>query len=141
MPRYPRFGIWNTLHDGEITAVAADASDTVTIFVSIPYLRRRLQPLGDSFVLTLSGVRQLQFRDFSGTISSLPDELALTATEILSSESQSMPVTVETTAGQLLADFDAVQFALDTGQPVGYDAIEKACHEYWDEGSAKHKKA
>jgi hypothetical protein len=141
MPHDPRFDIWNVLHDGEITAIATDRSDTATIFVSIPYLRRRLQPLGDSFVLTLSGVRQLQFRDFSGTISSLPDELELTAPEILSSESQQMPVTVETTGGQLLADFDDVQIALDTGQPVEYDAIEKVCHEYWDEWSAKHKKA
>src|SRR5947209_16892377 len=87
MPRDPRFDLWNVLHDGEITAVAA-AGDTATIFVSIPYLRRRLQPLGDSVVLTLSGVRQLQFRDFSGTISSLSQELELTAPEILSSESQ-----------------------------------------------------
>jgi hypothetical protein len=140
MSHDPRFHIWNTLHDGEITAVAADASDTVTIFVSIPYLRRRLQPLGDSFVLTLSGVRQLQFRDFSGTISSLRDELDLTAPEILSSESAHMPVTVETTSGQLLADFDDVQFALDTGQSVTYEAIEKVCHEYWDEWSAKQPK-
>ena len=111
MPHDPRFDIWNVLHDGEITAIATDRSDTATIFVSIPYLRRRLQPLGDSFVLTLSGVRQLQFRDFSGTISSLPDELELTAPEILSSESQQMPITVETTGGQLLADFDDVQIA------------------------------
>ncbi len=50
-----------------------------------------------------------------------------------------MPVTIETTGGQLLADFDDLQFALDTGQSVSYEAIEKACHEYWDEWSAKHK--
>jgi hypothetical protein len=141
MPRDPRFHLWNVLHDGEITAVAADAGDTATIFISIPYLRRRLQPLGDSFVLTLSGVRQLQFRDFSGTISSLSDELEHTAPEILSSKSEHMPVTVDTTSGQLLADFDAVHFALDTGQPVSYEAIEEVCHNYWDEWSAKHKKA
>jgi hypothetical protein len=141
MARDPRFDIWNTLHDGEITAVSAADSDTATIFVSIPYLRRRLQPLGDSFVLTLSGVRQLQFRDFSGSISSLPAELELTAPEILSSESQQMPVTVETTGGQLLADFDNVQFALDTGERVSYEAIERVCRDYWNEWSAKHPKA
>jgi hypothetical protein len=111
MPRDARFGLWNTLHDGEITAVSADAGTTVTIFVSIPYLRRRLRPLGDSFVLTLLGVRQLQFRDFSGTISSLRDELEFTAPEILSSESENMPVTVETTGGQLFADFVLLCFA------------------------------
>jgi hypothetical protein len=47
----PRIAIWNILHDGEITAVSEDVG-TLTMFVSIPYLRRRLTPLGDSFVLT-----------------------------------------------------------------------------------------
>jgi hypothetical protein len=141
MPRDARFNIWNTLHDGELTAVSADDRDTVTIFVSIPYLRRRLQPLGDSFVLTLSGVKQLQLRDFSGTVSSLRDALEHAAPEILSSDSEEMPLTVETTGGQLLAAFDEVHFALDTGEDVAYETIEQVCREYWDEWSSKHKKA
>jgi len=64
-----RIAIWNVLHDGEITAVSEDG-DTLTMFVSIPYLRRRLKPLGDSFVLTLAGVRRAECRDFGGAASS-----------------------------------------------------------------------
>ena len=141
MQREPRIDIWNVLHDGEITAVSGDDSDVVTLFVSIPYLRRRLQPLGDSIVLTLSGVRQLQFRDFGGSVTSLREELEETAPEILSSESEHMPITVDTTAGQLLADYDDMQLALDTGQTVAYEALERICQEYWDEWSVKHPKA
>ena len=48
-----RIEIWNILHDGEITAIEGEDSDTLTMFVSIPYLRRRLKPIGDSFVLTM----------------------------------------------------------------------------------------
>jgi hypothetical protein len=141
MQREPRIDIWNVLPDGEITAVSGDDSGVVTLFVSIPYLRRRLQPLGDSIVLTLSGVRQLQFRDFGGSVTSLREELEETAPEILSSESEHMPITVDTTTGQLLADYDDVQLALDTGQAVAYEAMERVCQEYWDEWSAKHPKA
>lgn len=45
----PRFGIWNALHDGEITIAVREATDVVVMFVSIPYVRRRIEPLGDSF--------------------------------------------------------------------------------------------
>jgi hypothetical protein len=55
-----RIAIWNVLHDGEITAISEDG-DTLTMFVNIPYLRRRLKPLGDSFILTLAGVRQAEW--------------------------------------------------------------------------------
>jgi hypothetical protein len=55
-----RIEIWNVLHDGEITVVSEDG-DTLTLFVSIPYLRRRLKPLGDSFVLVLEGLSWLSF--------------------------------------------------------------------------------
>src|SRR5580765_1578392 len=99
-----RIAIWNVLHDGEITAVAEDG-DTLTMFVSIPYLRRRLEPLGDSFVLTLAGVRRAECRNFGGAASSaspLRAELEIGSPEILSTESVSMPVTIETTLGQLV---------------------------------------
>ena len=71
---------------------------------------------------------------------SLLGEFEAAVNEIIQKVAPEM-IIVETTGGQLLADFDGVQIALDTGQPVGYDAIEKVCHEYWDEWSAKHKKA
>jgi len=136
----PRIAIWNVLHDGEITALAGEGTETVTLFVSIPYLRRRMEPLGDSFVLTLSGVRQLQFRDFSGSVSSLTDELQQTAPEILSTVSEQMPITVATTAGELLADFDDIHIACETGESVSYEVVDKISEEYWDEWDTKSKK-
>ena len=137
-----RIAIWNVLHDGEITAVAEDG-DTLTMFVSIPYLRRRLKPLGDSFVLTLAGVRRAECRDFGGAASSaspLREELEIGSPEILSTESVSMPVTIETSLGQLVLDFESIRFALDTGQDTDYETIEKVCDEYWTEWKAKSER-
>jgi hypothetical protein len=142
-PMDTRIQIWNVLHDGEITAVSEDG-DTLTMFVSIPYLRRRLKPLGDSFVLTLAGVKQAVCRDFGGAASSacsLRDELEIGTPEILKTESESMPVTIETTMGQLILDFESIRFALDTGQPVEYETIEKVCEEFWTEWQAKAEQA
>ena len=135
-----RINIWNVLHDGEITAVS-EHGDVLTMFVSIPYLRRRLKPLGDSFVLTLTGVKRVECRDFDGATSPLGEELEIGTPEILKTESESMPVTIETTMGQLILDFQSIRFALDTGQDVGYETIEKVCHEYWTEWQVKAEQA
>jgi hypothetical protein len=135
-----RIQIWNHLHDGEITAVAEDG-DTLTMFVSIPYLRRRLKPLGDSFVLTLSGVRQAECRDFVGAISSLGEEFDIGTPEILQTKSEFVPVTIDTTMGQLILDFQTIRFALDTGQSVDYKTIAKASEDYWTESRTKTAQA
>jgi len=39
-----RIQIWNVFHDGEITAISEEGGEALTMFVSIPYLRRRMEP-------------------------------------------------------------------------------------------------
>ena len=133
--------IWNILHDGEITAVEGEHSDRLTMFVSIPYLRRRLQPLGDSFILRLEGVKRAEFHTFDGTPTPFREELDIGTPEILKTESESMPVTIETTMGNLVLDFQSIRFTLDTGQKTDFETIEKVCHEYWDEWTRKAEQA
>ena len=133
-----RIAIWSVLHDGEITAVSQH-DVTLTMFVSISYLRRRLSPLGDSFVLSLKGVRTFQFRTFDGALE--PDQLDIGSPEILGTDSTSMPVNIDTTLGKLLIDFDSVDLAMDTGQAVTFEAIDRIAEEYWTEWEAKAAKA
>ena len=133
-----RIAIWNLLHDGEITAFSREGT-TLTVFVSIPYLRRRVPPLGDSFVLTLRGLRKLEFRTFEDELSDLADELDVGSVEILETASESMPISISTTLGTLLLDFDGVQVALDTGQATDYATLDRICVEYWDEWERRAK--
>jgi hypothetical protein len=127
------------MHDGEITVAARDG-DSVQLFVSIPYLRGRLMPLGDSFSLHLSGVRSFEFSDYEEKkkTSSLAD-VAMRGIEILSTDSTVMPIKVATTQGFLMLDFDELEIRLDTGQVVSYQTVYAACQEYWDEWSSKTK--
>ena len=131
--------IWNVLHDGDITAIEMGLDCSCTLFVNIPYLRRRISPLGDSFVLVLSGVKQIEFRNFDGTLSTLEDELNVSTPEILRSNSESMPICVETTTGNLLLNYENIAFRLDTGQPIEFEVIEAACRDYWDEWQRRAK--
>ena len=138
----PRLAVWNTLHDGEITVLGREEPSTVVMFVSIPYLRRRLAPLGDSFALRLHGVRRFEFAVFDAEeITTSLDEIAESGLEILSTESQAMPVKIETTQGFLTVDFDSLDITLDSGQPVAHEQIDRVSAEYWDEWSAAHQKA
>lgn len=137
-----RFTIWNVLHDGEITAVSEDG-DTLTMFVNIPYLRRRLKPLGDSFILSLAGVQSAECRNFDGaasSASSLRQELEIGSPTILHTESESMPITIHTSLGRVILDFQSIRFALDTGQDTDYKTIRRVSEEYWSEWRAKYKR-
>jgi len=109
------------------------------MFVNIPYIRRRLEPLGDSFVLTLRGLNRLEFHNFDGTTTSLREEIEVGTLGILSTESESMPVKIETTLGQLILEFESISFAMDTGQETAYETIEKACEEFWTEWGKRAK--
>jgi len=130
-----RIEIWNLLHDGFITAIEQNG-DTLTMFVSIPYLRRRMKPIGDSFNLTLSGLSRMDFCDPWGEIHSFAEELGVgvvTGPTIISSHSDSMPITIELDYGRLVLDFQSISFALDTGGSVGFEEIEEVAAAYWQE--------
>jgi len=132
-----RIAIWNTLHDGEITVLAMEG-DTLVMFVSIPYIRERLAPLGDSFILRLHGFHSLEFDDGKNKHSYLT-EISKSGIEILSTDSESMPVKISTTSGFLTLDFDRIDITTDTGRSVSYEEIYKACFEFWEDWSIKAK--
>ncbi len=138
----PRIAVWNTLHDGEITVIGREEPATLVVFVSAPYLRRRLAPLGDSFSLRLRGVRRFEFAVFDALeVTTSLDEIAELRLEILSTDSQAMPVKIATPQGSLTLDFDSLDISLDTGQPIAHEEIARVSEEFWDEWAASHETA
>jgi hypothetical protein len=125
-----RIAIWNLLHDGEVSKLTRE-NTSVTIEVDIGYLRRRLTPPGDSFVLKLYGITTLSFSSWDDRAETLEQAVALGQLEILSTESKDMPVVVMTTMGELTIAFESVQIALETGQPIACADIARVSEEYW----------
>lgn len=136
-----RIAIWNTLHDGEITVVSHEDDGTFVMFVNIPYVRSRLKPIGDSFVLKLGGLKSIEFVNYDGESIPFEEELGLIKIEILSTDSKALPVSVATTDGFLKLDFETLDLFLDTGQEVRYSEILQASENYWAEWEAKSKNA
>ncbi len=135
----PRIATWNILHDGEITA-ASTVGDTTRIFVCIPYLRRRFAPLGDSFALTLRGISKCEFRHFDGEVTTLEAALEIGVPEILSTNSEELPVRIATSLGELVVECREVAYALDTGEAVTFGEILAASQEYWAGFAARGQK-
>ena len=136
-----KISIWNVLHDGAITAIECKSDGILTMFVNIPYLRKRLKPLGDSFILKLRGIKKSEFEDFDGKKNSLQEEIdSNNEIEILSSDSNSMPVIINTTMGKIILDFENISFFLDSGEEIEFDTISKVCDDYWTEWENNSKK-
>jgi hypothetical protein len=159
----PRFAIWDVLHDGTITVVAREEPDAVIMFVSIPFVRRRIPPLGDSFRLRLGGFRSVSFSygygdsdvkdlersGFLGKLRAINPSFSPEAgrshseltdaegQELLEVASSSMPVNIRTALGTLLIDFDSLDIALDSGHPISYEEVRRAAQDYWDELAAR----
>lgn len=135
-----RIAIWNVFHDGEITAASYSGS-VATLFVSIGYLRRRLMPTGGGFVLKLSGVTDLRCHDFDGKPETLDQQLEAGRLQVHGTDSELMPVIVDTTMGKLTLCFETLDLALDTGQPVTFAEIASACEAYWHEWERKGRQS
>lgn len=144
----PRYAIWGVLHDGTITVLAREDPDVLIMFVSIPFVRRRISPLGDSFRLRLGGFRSFSFsedesdsdrkeREKAGFLSSYSELKDIEGQEIIDVLSTTMPVKIRTALGPmgftLLIDFDSLDIALDSGHPVSYEEVRRAAQDYWDE--------
>jgi hypothetical protein len=133
----PRLDIWNVLHDGEITVIHRESPDVVIMFVTIPYVRRRIEPLGDSFRLRLGGFRGMQFENGIGDTSSELDYVE--GDEILDILSETMPAKIQLAEGTLTLDFDTLDISLDSGQSVAYEKVLRVAQDYWDEFAARNK--
>jgi hypothetical protein len=128
----PPIDFWNAFHDGTIVA-AEERDHEVRLFISIGYLRRRIQPVGGAFVVALGDVTACEFRHFDGEVTSLTEALDLGEPDILSTDAESFPAIIHTSLGQLVVAYGHVNFALDTGQPMTFSEIADAATTYWDE--------
>jgi hypothetical protein len=134
----PRVDIWDVLHDGEITIVHRESGDVLVMFISIPYVRRCIAPLGDSFRLRLGGFRGMLFASDHGS-ATYSDLDHIEGFEILNAKSETFPLTIQLTAGTLMLDFDSLDISLDSGQSVTYEEVRRVAQDYWDEFATRTK--
>ena len=138
----PRAEIWNVLHDGGIAAINGVIPGDVAIRVSIPYLRKMFSADGEDIIVRLANCAKFTMKiweeDF--TTDDL-ERIVGTDTEILSTESEDVPVHIFTTLGELDIDFEAFSLSLDNGRQITFEELCDACENYWNrwENEAKRQ--
>jgi hypothetical protein len=91
--------------------------------------------------VSLSGVTLCEFQFSDGEICQLGQALEIGGPEILSTDSEEMPIKIATTLGQLRLSFRTMALALDTGESVAYETIAGASDSYWTDWEARSKSA
>lgn len=140
----PRAEIWNVLHDGGIVAIDGKIPGDVSIRINIPYLRKMFPEDGEEIIVRLANCSKLTMTIWDEDITSdEPKRIVATDTEILSTESEDVPVHIITTHGELDVDFEAFSLSLDNGRSITFGDICEACESYWNrwESEAKQNKS
>src|SRR6476620_3715550 len=137
----PRAEIWNVLHDGGIAAINGVIPGDVEIRVSIPYLRKMFSADGDDIIVRLANCAKLTMKIWEKDFTTDDIERIVgTDTEILSTESEDVPVHIITTFGELDIDFEAFSLSLDNGRPITFEELCDACENYWNRWENEAKK-
>ncbi len=138
-----RAEIWNVLHDGGVAAVEGAVPGDVTIRVNIPYLRQMFSDDGEDILVHLASCTSLEMKIWDeGATTNDPKRIAGIDTEILSTESEDVPVHIITTLGELDIAFEGFSLSLDNGRAITFEELCDACENYWNrwENEAKQNK-
>jgi len=128
----PRAEIWNILHDGGIAGMEGSVPGDLTLQIKIPYLRQMFSESGEDILLRLSSCTRFAMKIWEeDLLTSDPVRIVASDTEILSTESEDIPVQIVTTQGEIDAEFQSFTLALDDGQPVTFEELCDACEHYW----------
>ena len=129
----PRAEIWNVLHDGGVAAIDGVVPGDVTIRVNIPYLRQMFSDSGEDIIVHLCNCASLTMKIWDeGITTDDPKRIVSTDTEILSTESNDVPVHIITTLGELNIAFEGFSLSLDDGRQISFEELCAACENYWN---------
>ncbi len=124
--------VWNLLHDGHVCALERRA-DGVRATVSCLYLRERLQPPGEHFLLDLLGCDRIEYQPYGGEALTELGAIATAGPDLVSAESGPEGITVWGSEGTLRLRYEALRLALDDGSPLSLDELDAQARGYWTE--------
>jgi hypothetical protein len=128
----PRTEIWNVLHDGGIAGIEGCVPGDLTLRINIPYLRQMFSESGEDILLRLNLCTRFAMKIWKDDLlTDDPQRIVASDTEILSTESEDIPVHIVTTQGEIDADFQSFALALDDGKAISFEDLCTACERYW----------
>ncbi len=137
---YP--AIWNVLHDGVIVAIEGTVPGTISLDVSIDYLRKRFAEPGRSVRVVLFDCARCAYRESdAATFTTDLSLIALQAPEILSATLSNGVCEIECAGGVLEVVSSDGAVRLDSGREVALQELIDVADSYWKEWSERAAKA
>jgi hypothetical protein len=127
---------WALLHDGEIKSIIGRIPGTVSLEVSIRYLRQQFPGEGTGFKVVLSDCDQLVYQEYDSSPVEDFDEMVRLEPEIVGVEKGIYPVVVNCVMGSLNVSYGAASIYLDSGDAVSFNELAAASKAYWDAWAA-----
>lgn len=128
--------LWGLLHDGGIESIAGRIPGTVSLQVSIRYLRQQFPGEGTGFKVAVSDCSQLVYQEYDSPPVEDFDEIVGLEPEIVNVENGTYPVVVNCVMGSLKISYGAASIYLDSGDEVSLDELAEASKAYWDAWTA-----
>lgn len=129
---------WGILHDGGISHIDGTMPGTVSINISINYLRRQFPGEGTGFKVVLTDCTRFEFAEYDRELLHDFASIVERDPEILSLEHDGDPVVVNCTMGPLTLSYGAASLYLDSGVPVSFEELSSASEAYWKAWAARH---
>jgi hypothetical protein len=127
---------WGLLHDGGIESIVGEVPGTISLEVSIRYLRQQFSGDGTGFRIVLSGCGHFVYQEYDSTPVESFDEIVGLEPEILGLERGTHPVIVNCVMGSLTMSYEHASIYLDSGDEVSFDELAAASKQYWDTWAA-----
>ncbi len=126
--------LWNTFHDGSITAIQKTGSSQLVIAVDISYLRNMFNNWGKGFIVTLESVTLCEYQSFSENqwIDDI-EQIVVAEPEILSCINSEQSILITCENGLLRFKYETFSLTLDTGEPISYGELKSLSTRYWQE--------
>jgi hypothetical protein len=127
---------WHLLHDGVLTAIVRTPT-LARLTIDIPFVRRRMQPPGDAFVVELHGLESLVWLPYSDRWDEpeIDDLAAIVAAEpnVADAEFRDANMVVWSGLGSLRMVYAGLELALEDGRSVSIAELREAVASYWQE--------
>lgn len=128
---------WGLLHDGGLETVTGTVPGTVSVRISIQYLRQQFPTEGSGFKIDLFDCKRFVYQEYDSPPLEDFDAIVALEPEIVGVEKGTESVIVNCVMGTLTIDYGAASIYLDSGAPVSVDELTAASRRYWDGWAAR----
>ena len=130
---------WRYLHDGGIDTISGTIPGTITLDISIQYLRNQFPGQGEGFHVSLFNCWRVEYQEYDQEPTTDFDAIVAAEPEILGLQEGSGPVVVNCVMGVLKLSYESASISLDSGEAISFEELATASAEYWDAWSRRNK--